>query len=324
MKKMTTKKICFLYIVTFLLVLIIFGGALLGLKRVGDACNASLGITYYSIDAKTIPDSYDGFRIAHISDLHNAQFGENNKYLLELLAQTQPDMIAITGDLVDSDRTDIDVAIAFARGAVEIAPCYFIIGNNEVTIEEYARLESELKATGVVILHDEAIDITYHDAIIRLAGYDDPYYFIYRDKLVKDAAKKAAKASGASQEELERISKVLDKTEEEQEEESYRRLRNLEISQEEFTILLSHRPELFEDYCKVGADIVLTGHAHGGQIRFENIGGLYAPGQGLLPQYDSGIYQEGDTYMVVSRGLGNSSFPFRINNPPEIVVVDIE
>jgi predicted MPP superfamily phosphohydrolase len=93
---------------------------------------------------------------------------------------------------------------------------------------------------------------------------------------------------------------------------------------EDYTVLLSHRPELFDVYVQNGVDLVLSGHAHGGQFRVPFLGGLVAPNQGLFPQYDGGVYKSGKTTMIVSRGIGNSAFPFRINNRPELVIVELK
>ena len=90
-----------------------------------------------------------------------------------------------------------------------------------------------------------------------------------------------------------------------------------------YRIILSHRPEHFKKYVAAGYDLVLSGHAHGGQFRLPVIGGLYAPGQGILPEYDSGVYTDGRTDMVVSRGIGNSGFPIRFNNNPEVILLTI-
>ena len=92
----------------------------------------------------------------------------------------------------------------------------------------------------------------------------------------------------------------------------------------EFTVLLSHRPELFDAYTDHGMDLVLSGHAHGGQFRLPFIGGLVAPNQGLFPEYDAGIYTENNTNMLVSRGVGNSILPFRINNRPEVILIELQ
>ena len=90
-----------------------------------------------------------------------------------------------------------------------------------------------------------------------------------------------------------------------------------------YAILLSHRPELFETYAACGVDLVLSGHAHGGQFRLPFIGGLIAPNQGLFPKYDAGLFTDGNTNMIVSRGIGNSIIPIRFNNRPEIVLLEL-
>ena len=100
-------------------------------------------------------------------------------------------------------------------------------------------------------------------------------------------------------------------------------IEKLQYTEDDFSLLLSHRPELFDVYVEEEVDLVLTGHAHGGQFRLPVIGGLVAPNQGLFPKYDSGMFVEDDTHMIVSRGIGNSIIPLRINNPPEIVVVKL-
>jgi len=137
--------------------------------------NKALLLTRWSVVSHEIPDSFDGFRIAQISDLHNAQFGENNEELLTLLAETKPDMIAITGDLVDSRRTDLDIAVHFIRECVNIAPTYYVPGNHEARIPaRYAALKAEMDAAGVVILENESINLVQHGDSITLTGLMDP------------------------------------------------------------------------------------------------------------------------------------------------------
>ena len=102
------------------------------------------------------------------------------------------------------------------------------------------------------------------------------------------------------------------------------KLEELHTEDDVFTILLSHRPELFDIYADHGMDLILSGHAHGGQFRLPFIGGLVAPNQGLFPEYDAGIYTEGNTNMLVSRGVGNSILPFRINNRPEVILIELQ
>lgn len=253
--------------------------------------NTALEITEYTVTSDALPESFDGFRIAQISDLHNDEFGADNKTLLALLRETAPDIIVITGDLADAYDTDIDIALRFAGQAVTIAPCYYITGNHESSIVEYKTLRSGLQALGVTVLENQRIRLEQDGAAITLVGVTDPGFRI--DPRLGNAD---AVMSGA-----------LDGL----------------TGSDTYTLLLAHRPEFFDLYTEFGADLVLSGHAHGGQFRLPFIGGLFAPGQGFFPEYDSGLYTQSGTTMVVSRGIGNSAFPLRFNNPPEIVVVTL-
>ena len=245
--------------------------------------NNQIQITNYTIQSSKLPESFSGFRIVQISDLHNTQFGKDNSRLLEKLKSTKPDIIVLTGDLIDSRRTNIEIAISFAENACQIAPTYYIPGNHESRIDNIQSFYQDLKSVGVILLLDNNEVITKENDSICIAGVIDPAF----------------------------------KTDEEWSSSLADSVTNNNI----YTVLLSHRPELFEDYT---ADLVLTGHAHGGQVRIPYIGGLFAPAQGFLPEYDRGIYVKNETKMVVSRGVGNSLFPVRINNPPEIVIIELE
>ena len=255
--------------------------------------NTALEVNEITVTGSRIPQAFSGFRIAQISDLHNAEFGEGNVLLLQMLSGSNPDIIVITGDLVDSGRTDIDIALAFAGEAVKIAPTYYVTGNHEVAISQYDALKSGLETSGVIVLEDEAVSLEYHGKNIILIGLSDPDATIKGDLFGEVPAMVSTK------------------------------LRNLMDGNSGYTILLSHRPELFETYVSSGVDLVLSGHAHGGQFRLPFVGGLIAPNQGLFPKYDAGLYTGGDTNMVVSRGIGNSIIPIRFHNRPEIVVVEL-
>jgi len=244
--------------------------------------NKALMITEITVVDDRIPESFEGFRIAQISDLHNALFGEDNEKLLEMLKQARPDIIVITGDLIDANRTNVHISADFCEKALDLAPVYFVTGNHEAgALNKYKDLKNRLTNMGVQILEENFEIIEKNGEKLCIAGISDPGF-------------------------LPEFSSELEK---------------LMIETSEFyTVLLSHRPELIHEYKNYGAELVLTGHAHGGQIRVPFIGGLMAPGQGAFPDYDAGLYQEGTTRMIVSRGLGNSRFPFRVNNRPEIVV----
>lgn len=242
--------------------------------------NTAIEVNEWAIDCPGLPEEFDGLRIAQVSDLHNAEFGEGNEKLLGLLRDSEPDAIFLTGDLIDSRNTDIDVALAFAREAVQIAPCYYVSGNHESRITGWERLRTGLTEAGVTVLENEKTRLERSGAALTILGLSDPSF-----------------GSNLESE-----------------------LEALTAGKEGFALLLSHRPERFESYCEAGSLLVFSGHAHGGQFRLPIVGGLAAPNQGLFPEYDSGLYASGDTRMLVSRGLGNSIIPIRFNNRPEIIL----
>ena len=255
--------------------------------------NTALELNTYTISSSKLPQSFDGYRIAHVSDLHNTEMGKDNEKLLAMLRDAAPDMIAITGDLVDSRNTDIEVALQFVREAVKIAPCYYVTGNHEARISEYDELKEAMEAAGVTVLKDAQTEISLTGEFITLIGVNDPSY--QTDYLFGDA-------------------KTVMNT----------KLEELHTEQDRFTILLSHRPELFETYVDHDLDLVLSGHAHGGQFRLPFVGGLVAPNQGFFPEYDAGLYSMNHTNMIVSRGIGNSILPFRFNNRPEVIIIELK
>lgn len=280
--KIKKKHIIMLAIVTVLILLIIW-------IAYG---NTDLEIYKYNVKSEDIPSEFDNFRIVQISDLHNAEFGENNEKLLLMLKQADADIIAITGDMIDSRNTDIDVAISFAQKAVNIAPVYYVNGNHESRIlGEYEKLKQGLTDAGVNILENSSADITIGDEAITLIGINDP---TFRMDIVDDTM----------------------------EQNIAHQLVNVIPDNDNYKVLLAHRPEYFDVYAG-NVDLVLSGHAHGGQFRIPFIGGLVAPGQGFFPEYYEGSHIKENTEMIVSRGIGNSIIPFRINNKPEIIVAEL-
>lgn len=255
--------------------------------------NTALELNSYTISSSKLPERFHGYRIAHVSDLHNAEMGKGNEKLLTMLRDTEPDMIAITGDIIDSRNTDIEVALQFVQEAVKIAPCYYVTGNHEARANEYGELKTGMEAAGVIILEDAQTEISLEGETITLIGVNDPSY--QTDYLFGN-------------------SETVMRS----------KLTELHTDDDGFTILLSHRPELFKTYADRNIDLVLSGHAHGGQFRLPFLGGLVAPNQGLFPEYDAGLYTEGNTNMLVSRGIGNSILPFRINNRPEVIIIELK
>ena len=254
--------------------------------------NTAIELNEYQIISENLPDAFYGFRIAHISDLHNAKIGEENSKLLELLANAEPDIIVITGDIIDSYHTDVEVSLKFVEKAVEIAPCYYVTGNHEARLskEIYLDFEEKMEGFGVVVLHDEMISIEQEGKNISLGGIDDSLF--------------ASKHYDISYSNLSDYIEGL-------------------FTEDDFQILLSHRPEKFQDYVDAGVNLVFSGHAHGGQFRLPFVGGLVAPNQGLFPEYDAGLFSEDGTNMMVSRGIGNSIIPIRFNNRPEVILVEL-
>lgn len=254
--------------------------------------NTALEVTEYDISSERIPQSFTGFRIAQITDLHNAEFGDGNSVLISLLSQSKPDIIVITGDLIDSRRTDIEIALNFAQQAMKIAPVYYVSGNHEARMPEYEELVFGLMDAGVTVLDNQSIQISREGEYITLMGVADPSFQV--DYLFGDSETV--------------IKQTID---------------NLQKS-DAYEILLSHRPELFDIYVEAGVDLVFSGHAHGGQFRLPFVGGLVAPNQGFFPKYDAGQFMQETTTMIVSRGIGNSLFPIRFQNRPELVVVTLK
>ena len=254
--------------------------------------NTALEVNEYEVVSDRIPQDFEGFRIAQVSDLHNAEFGEGNEKLIQLLSQADPDVIVITGDLIDSRHTDIEIALDFARQAVKIAPVYYVSGNHEARVHEYEDLKIGLAEAGVVILENQKVQITREGESITLMGIADPSF--QEDYLFGDSESVVRQA-----------------------------IEDLQNESDGYTILLSHRPELFDLYVDTGMDLVFSGHAHGGQFRLPFVGGLVAPNQGFFPKFDEGRFSEENTTMIVSRGVGNSIIPVRFNNRPEIVLVTL-
>ena len=251
--------------------------------------NNSVEITNIEISNNKVPEDFKGTRIVQVSDFHNSMFGKDQSKILKKLKEAKPDFILITGDLIDRRNTKIDVAVSFVEEAIEVAPIYFVTGNHEVRSGEYDILKTKLIDEGVIVLDNESVILKSGQSTLKLSGIIDP------GKIEGSGKVKKVNASLAS----------------------------IEGESADFSILLAHRPDLLKVYAKYDYDLIFSGHAHGGQFRFPFIGGLLAPDQGFFPKYDSGQFRLGKTTMIVSRGLGNSIFPFRLFNGPELIVVKL-
>ena len=254
--------------------------------------NNYLQVSNYTIESNKIPKVFDGFKVVQISDFHNTKSKKLTNDLVEEIENSKPDIIVLTGDLIDSYKLNINTAISFVKKITSIAPVYYVTGNHEARIESYEEFKDKLEENKVIILDGKLEIIKKENSEIDLIGIDDPSFNFntYRDDstIIQDS------------------------------------LIPIQYDKNKFSILLSHRPELIETYAKNNFDLVLSGHTHGGQIRIPFIGGLIAPNQGLFPKYTSGVYEIDDTKMIVSRGIGNSILPFRVNNRPELVVIELK
>lgn len=253
----------------------------------------TLETTYYEITSNRLPDSFNDFKIAHFTDFHNTKIKKLTTKLIEQLKKESPEIIVITGDLIDSE--EIEESLKLIQEIKKIAPIYYIPGNHEAQIRKtYNIFEDKLKSDGVIVLRNEMKNIEINNDKINIMGIDDPELFSSSSLLNED----------------ETIFKsTLDK---------------LAENMDAYTILLSHRPEYFNDYINHNIDLTLSGHTHGGQIRIPVIGTIYAPNQGFFPKYDKGIFTKDNKSMIISSGIGTTGLPLRILNKPELVIVKLK
>lgn len=250
-----------------------------------------IDVEAFSMDNAKIPKSFNGYRIVQISDLHNKDWSKNDK-LKKLVQELEPNIIVITGDLIDSRKPKPEIAYDFIKSIKDIAPIYYVTGNHEYYLGGQ-KIVDQLNKLGVRVLLDEVIDLEKDGEVIKLIGFNDPTF------------------GGESY--MDPAEAIVDS-----------KFNNLNLKDEDYKILLSHRPELFETYVNNKVDLALTGHAHGGQIVLPFVGGLIAPDQGFFPKYRDGQYDKDGTSMIVSRGLGDSILPVRINNNYHLVLVELK
>lgn len=246
--------------------------------------NHHIVITEYTYKNEKIGDDLNGYTIVQVSDLHNQYFGFDESKLIDEIRKCNPDIIVVTGDVVDSSHTNYKRALSFMKQAKEISPVYYITGNHEKWLEEKKpdkinAFYEDIKSEGINFIDNET------------ACIDDKYYLI-----------------GLSDDELgsgklEELSKELPK--------------------DKLKILLAHEPAYYDNYVACGMDLVITGHVHGGQFVVPGKGGFVSPEFEFFPELYEGVHTYKDTTMIISRGLGNSVIPLRINNYPELVVIKL-
>ena len=251
--------------------------------------NTRIVVSEYELSYDTLPESFDGFRIVALSDIHAAMFGKDNERLVAKVRVAKPDIIAITGDFTDgSDKLPLDEQLAVAEALVEklvrIAPVYYITGNHEWDDGGIWELLSILEDHGVTILRNRYTLLESAGDAIILAGVDDPNGpadMISRGDFVESIYEREGDG---------------------------------------FVIMLEHRNNNLPLYSSLGVELVLCGHAHGGIIRIPFTDGLMGPDRQWFPTYTNGIYTMDGTNMLVSRGVGNHTGLPRLLNNPHIVV----
>ncbi len=284
--------------------------------------NKGLKTTEYRYKNKRVPAAFNGYRIVQVSDLQSQYFGKGQRRLLARVKKARPDIIVFTGDLADRNHTDYEAAVAAAKGLSEIAPVYYINGNHELALpqEDISQMYDELRTMGIQVLFDRGTVIEKETERLYIAGLSEET--LQESKLRGGAIDQSGDNSRRKITDTDIDSSYLRKAVQ---------ALTRERPSEGLFVLLVHEPQFLETYACDGVDLIFAGHAHGGQIRLPFTEGLFAPGQGVLPKLTSGVHSAKDlpaagsseTVMVISRGLGNSTFPFRLFNRPEIVAVEL-
>lgn len=255
--------------------------------------------TKYTISSKKVPKSFDGYKILQLSDLHSRSFGKNSKKLLSKIEEENPDIIVLTGDMVNSKDTDFSSFYELIKSLSTSYTVYYIPGNHEqrLPLNTYNSLISTLLQNNVKVLTNKTEYIIKNSDFITLHGFNLP--LLYYNNRLKDESHKELTTNTITQ--------------------------SIGSSQENtFNILLSHNPLYFKTYKNWGADLTLSGHMHGGIIHLPIIGGLLSPERTLFSQYSAGKYTFEESTLIVNRGLGNGTINLRVFNNPEISVITLK
>ena len=262
-------------------------GALLGaLGSIGIILYNGLMVRNYSIPLESVKQG-ETIKIVVLTDLHSFKYGKHQERLLRKIEKQTPDLIMLVGDIVD-DYRPIEGVKLLLEGLRDTVPIFYVTGNHEENINGLDSVKAFLKSYGVTVLEGDYAQVKVGQTMLNIAGLSDPYrHYPFR--------------------------------------ETFNQLSESIKEEEGVKILLSHRPEYAGLYEKGNYDLVLSGHAHGGQVRIPGwINGLYAPGQGLFPKYAGGYYKlKKDTHFIVSRGLAIYPTLPRVFNPPEIVSITL-
>jgi Predicted phosphohydrolases len=240
------------------------------------------------------------FHIVMLSDLHNCEYGKENILLLEQIKKINPKMVLISGDMIVGSDSNMKIAMNFLKELVQYYPVYYANGNHEQKAKigkkevaiAYRKYKSVLERAGIVFLENKSKTLMIEETMIHLYGYDLPltYYKKFCYKKI----------------ESENITQAIGK-----------------IKKNGYHILLAHSPHHFQAYAKWGADLTLAGHLHGGMVRIPFLGGMIASQIQLFPKYDRGLYMIENKKLIVSAGLGEHTIKLRVNNPPQLVIINL-
>lgn len=261
--------------------------------------NNYIKLTKYDYD-KNISNGFDGYKILHVSDLHGDFTTWKYNQLLRRTFELEPDLVVVTGDCIDKIHIkNCEMVLSYLKEVNKRFQLFLVSGNHEFMHLECKDFWERLETEGFNILHNSHVDIVRGTDIIRLYGVDDPYA-LYCDNMPSRYVTPREQFISLLKQKM-----VIDS------------------QQQYLSILLSHRPEFFDVYSRLGYHIIFTGHAHGGQWRLPFLGGVIAPDQGMFPKYTAGKYSIEKSTMIVSRGLGNSVIPVRLFNNPELVLLTL-
>ncbi len=267
--------------------------------------NTHITKSRYEVSSSDLPSQFDDYKIVQLSDLHSKLFGDNNVRLIKAVEKEEPDMVVMTGDMINSTDSPGNFAstLELMSDLASKYDVYYIDGNHETAMdiispEDYDEWNSNIKTAGVTVLDNYSVDIKKSDASFEMYGlwYNGRYY--------NDMSSASAEKYFLDEDHMTDLLGTADKS--------------------KFNLLLTHNPVYFETYADWGADLTLTGHMHGGVIRVPFKGGLISPERVYWPEYDAGEFTSGNSTMIVNRGLGNGTSGYRILNWPDLSVITLK
>ncbi len=284
----------------YLLLLIIIA-LLFVLSLVSAYENRHFVVRKYSVINEKIPEAFSGFRIAVISDLHNQEFSKGNIRLLEEINRQKPDIILCAGDiLVGKPKADMKVAVKLVSDFAKRYPVYMAMGNHEYRLKLYPETYGDMwqqyfeqtDIKGVTWLDNETTYLKKNGQTIAITGLSIDAKYYHRGRLVPMKADEITKLCPFEDRQV-------------------------------FQVLMAHNPVYFPVYAEYGADLVISGHVHGGMVNIPPFGGMISPMIRMFPRYDQGEFHEKRSTMLLSAGLGNHTIKLRLNNPPELMMVEL-